>query len=655
MHAAVVAAFLVWGWSLTAVGSRGAPLNRLPEPSAQGQAATNPGPSAAATCAKCHASIHERWSGARHSKMLQPATAATVLGRFADRDIQLRGAKFTLTVADGAYFVRGPFPGAREETHKVEFTLGSRRVQHYLTRLPDGRLVVLPPSWDVTRREWFHNLDIVAPDATAVRPIQVWNSQCFGCHVSGATKGFDLARGTYDTRWTDFGTACERCHGPGDAHVKQMTGAAAPADLAIVAPARLSPERSTMVCAQCHSMRDITVPDFIPGHNYFDHFTPVLEYAQRGSADPAYWADGRPRRFSNDAIGLWQSRCYLEGGATCITCHTDPHEPNIERHPQLSRSSNATCARCHAAIAEAGSRHTRHAAGTEGSACVACHMPRTVISLRSTMPDHTIGVPAPENTVRHGIPNACTECHRDRDAGWAAKTLADWYPNGRRGQLIVRADAFAAARRGDPAALDGLIRVISNDRQPPLARANAIGYLRRYPGPRAETYLSAAVSSEHAAIRLTAVLGLGESGFAANNVTPVLVNALGDTARVVRIGAALSLMNQRVTSLPGPSGAMLEESKRDYILRATSLSDDARVLLDVGKFHLMNQDSSSALRTLGASISLDPELHAVRYFMALALIAQGRTAEARAQLTRIPKDDPLADAAQKILAALKGG
>jgi predicted Zn-dependent protease len=69
----------------------------------------------------------------------------------------------------------------------------------------------------------------------------------------------------------------------------------------------------------------------------------------------------------------------------------------------------------------------------------------------------------------------------------------------------------------------------------------------------------------------------------------------------------------------------------------------------------MNPDSSSALRTLGASISLDPELHAVRYFMALALIAQGRTAEARAQLTRIPKDDPLADAAQKILAALKGG
>ena len=100
---------------------------------------------------------------------------------------------------------------------------------------------------------------------------------------------------------------------------------------------------------------------------------------------------------------------------------------------------------------------------------------------------------------------------------------------------------------------------------------------------------------------------------------------------------------------------MLENAKRDYIQRATTLSDDARVLLDVGKFHLMNQDSSSAVRTLGESLSLDPGLHASRYFIALALIAQGRTAEARTQLTRIPKDDSYAEAAQKILAAIKGG
>jgi hypothetical protein len=92
-------------------------------------------------------------------------------------------------------------------------------VQHYLTRLPDGRLVVLPPAWDVEKSEWFHNLDIVNPDDAALNPVQVWNRTCYGCHVSGSEKGFDQTRLSYDTRWSDFGTSCERCHGPGAAHV----------------------------------------------------------------------------------------------------------------------------------------------------------------------------------------------------------------------------------------------------------------------------------------------------------------------------------------------------------------------------------------------------------------------------------------------------
>ena len=46
-------------------------------------------------------------------------------------------------------------------------------------------------------------------------------------------------------------------------------------------------------------------------------------------------------------------------------------------------------------------------------------MPKTVMSIKSTMRDHTIGLPAPENTVAFGIPNACTECHAEAAAQWA--------------------------------------------------------------------------------------------------------------------------------------------------------------------------------------------------------------------------------------------
>ncbi|HEY7475359.1 MAG TPA: cytochrome c3 family protein, partial [Vicinamibacterales bacterium] len=556
--------------------------------------------------------------------------------------------------ADG-YAIRAAFPSTREERHRVDYTLGSRRVQHYLTTMPDGRIVVLPPTWDVVRREWFHNLDIVNPDEATRNPVQVWNSNCFGCHVSAEVKGFDPALGKYATTWTDFGTNCERCHGPGAAHAARYAPAAAttPGSSAIVVPTRLTAERSTMVCAQCHSLRDVTIPGFTAGSDYFDHFAPVLEYGQKSDKDPAYWADGRPRRFSNDAIGFWQSACFLRGNASCTTCHSDPHEPDIDRNAQLARTNNELCTRCHEPIGKDVARHTRHAAGSAGSSCVACHMPPTVISLRTRMPDHTISVPAPENTVRYGIPNACSECHQDKDADWAVKTLQKWYPNGRRHLLIARADAFSAARRRDITAVEPLIALAGDARQPPLARANAVGYLRFFPTPQSRAALATAAASEHAAIRATAVLGLGEPGFAAESVGPVLVKALGDPRRVVRVGATLSLMNLRLTTVPPDAAPLFEAAKRDYLTRAALLADDPGVLLDVGKFHLMNQDANEAVKALEASLRLDAGLHASRYFLAIGRLAQGRVTDARDLLLAIPKGTPYADPAAKLLAAMK--
>ena len=243
-------------------------------------ASLGPGFIGAAACRACHEGMHRKWSAGRHSKMLQPATPTSVVGDFSRATVTLRGVSFTLQHHDDDYAIGGAFPTPHRELHRVDYTLGSRRVQHYLSTLADGRIVVLPPTWDVERREWFHNLDIVNPDEATRNPVQVWNRNCFGCHVSGEDKGYDAATDRYETQWTDFGTSCERCHGPGAAHATKYASATAslPGPSAIVVPTHLTAERSTMVCAQCHSLRDLTVPGFVAGADYFDYFTPILEY-----------------------------------------------------------------------------------------------------------------------------------------------------------------------------------------------------------------------------------------------------------------------------------------------------------------------------------------------------------------------------------------
>src|SRR5205807_8084229 len=104
----------------------------------------------------------------------------------------------------------------------------------------------------------------------------------------------------------------------------------------------------------------------------------------------------------------------------------------------------------------------RHGATSAGSSCIECHMPKTVVSIRATMRDHTIGVPVPENTVAFRIPNACTECHADKKPQWAVDVLASWWPHGRRQKLIGRANTFTAARNQRPEALAPLITMAAD-------------------------------------------------------------------------------------------------------------------------------------------------------------------------------------------------
>jgi predicted CXXCH cytochrome family protein len=321
----------------------------------QSQAPTD-GYVGAKACESCHRQVHDTWTAGRHSKMIQAATPAAVKGDFSKSGATLQGRRYGFRAADGQYFITESELTGKPQEHRVEFTLGSRRVQHYLTTIDKGRIIVLAPSWDVQRGQWFHNVEIIRPDEDDRQVVQQWNKSCVGCHVSRQDNAYDPSTRAYRTDWMDFGTSCERCHGPGRAHVEARTAAS------IVRPTRLDANTNSMVCGQCHSLRTAINPEYKAGDDYYDYFVPTLEYAPyvrpHASQDPPYWADGRPRRFSNDAIGLWESACFLRGGATCTTCHTNPHLPDVDKNPQLTTvSSNALCTKCHQEI---GARVAAH-------------------------------------------------------------------------------------------------------------------------------------------------------------------------------------------------------------------------------------------------------------------------------------------------------
>jgi tetratricopeptide (TPR) repeat protein len=312
------------------------------------------------------------------------------------------------------------------------------------------------------------------------------------------------------------------------------------------------------------------------------------------------------------------------------------------------------CTSCHKDVGVQLTAHTRHKADSAGSSCVECHMPKTVVSIKATMRDHTIGVPAPENTVAFGIPNACTECHTDKPAAWAVSRLEQWWPRGRRAKLIARAEAFTAARANRPEALDRLTAIVADERQGPLVQANAAGYLGRYSDPRATMALLAAAKAGHPAIRSAAISSLGQqlTGETAEPRKTILA-ALSDPQSVVRMAAIVSLINRRGEPLGPGDTARFRFVGAEFAARARLHEDDAVIQRDLGLVQLLSDRFDPAADALQISMGLDPDQLSVKFLLALARLGQRRVDEARALLKQVPPADPYFKLAQERLKQLE--
>ena len=102
-------------------------------------------------CKACHLAEYNEWATSRHSRMVQPIKPSEVKASFTpEESLSYRGRRFTFERDGTQYFIVEHSPGFPAVRHAIAYTLGNRRIQHFVTREPDGSLVLLPPRWDVT-------------------------------------------------------------------------------------------------------------------------------------------------------------------------------------------------------------------------------------------------------------------------------------------------------------------------------------------------------------------------------------------------------------------------------------------------------------------------------------------------------------------------
>jgi hypothetical protein len=190
--------------------------------------------------------------------------------------------------------------------------------------------------------------------------------ECFRCHATELAAGDDAQR--FDENTMIPNVSCERCHGPGKAHVAAARRHAPESELTLpFGPDHWSAENLLMMCGSCHRLPSPSQPGRIkPDDPNLVRFQPV---------------------------GITQSLCYKKsaGAFSCVTCH-DPHARASADRPAY----DTICLSCHI-----GSDQTKRESPTKTapacpvsarSRCVECHMPRKDAGQGILFSDHWIRI-----------------------------------------------------------------------------------------------------------------------------------------------------------------------------------------------------------------------------------------------------------------------
>lgn len=250
----------------------------------------------------------------------------------------------------------------------VDYVVGSGQHTNSHIYNQNGHLFQLPFTW--YDQEAKLDLPPGYEKGFNVRFDRIIGLECMSCHNAMPT-GFVKGSANKFNKIPQ-GIDCERCHGPGEAHVKKvqsgnLTDTSQFIDFSIVNPAKLSTQLQFEICQRCHLQGNMVLKDeksffdFKPGmklSSVMDVYLPKME----GGEDQFIMASHVDR--------FKLSKCFqMSEDYICTSCH-DPHISVKETKLQIF---NQKCISCHKS--EDACSEDKLKISQKDNNCVKCHMP----------------------------------------------------------------------------------------------------------------------------------------------------------------------------------------------------------------------------------------------------------------------------------------
>ncbi len=280
-----------------------------------------------------------------------------------------------------------------QRTERVDYIIGSGQHTNSHMMNVNGYIYQLPLTWYAQKRKW--DLPPGFENGQNPRFTRAIGVECMSCHNAMPTFDYTSAN-KFES--IPKGIDCERCHGPGELHVREkaqgnLVDTATQIDYTIVNPKKLSWELQIDVCQRCHLQGNAVLKngkqftDFRPGKklsDYIDIYMPKYE----GKEDEFIMASHAQRLQMSKCFGSTEQATKL----TCISCHN----PHVSVKVTGTQIFNKTCNNCHNERKQNQCTAPENAQAAVQFNCTKCHMPKsgTIDIPHVTVTDHWIRKPA---------------------------------------------------------------------------------------------------------------------------------------------------------------------------------------------------------------------------------------------------------------------
>ncbi len=354
------------------------------------------------TCRSCHNDIYQSFIQTGMGQSFELATRAKSAADFSKKHVvydrfndmyykpwwkgdSMFVTEFRLKGKDTIY----------QRSEHVDYIIGSGQHTNSHLMNVNGYVYQLPLTWYAQKGQW--DLPPGFEDGRNVRFDRSIGFECMSCH--NAMPAMEEHSGNKFVN-IPRGIDCERCHGPGEVHVKEklaghLVDTVNGIDYTIVNPGNLPWERQIDVCQRCHLQGNAVLK---PGKKFND-FRPGMDLSTIVDIYmPKYKGNEDEFIMASHAQRLQQSKCFLSTATngkfantklTCITCHN----PHVSVKVTGKQVFNNACAKCHTSATDCKEKESVRLA--QQNNCWGCHMPKsgTIDIPHVTVTDHRIRIP----------------------------------------------------------------------------------------------------------------------------------------------------------------------------------------------------------------------------------------------------------------------